>query len=408
MLDYPDIETGGDFFGFWNNLGLPVIQYVTGPGDNSYHNVAFFKQDIDFLKDAGNAAYQSFGLQHIGSWHSHHTLGLATPSGHDCNTMANAINRNGLPRFFMILGNIRDGKTTINGFLFDKDNQRRYVETEWRILNRKNPFTDEINRILSKKNIYKPDTKNARLANLKTVNFDDSSVFVLDFKPEKWLGSEKGKEELKHIYDRIREWYPGAKMFVNEAQDLTIAASNITIIFQSNFPDSHPVIICKDREIRDDSRFEYSDKEEIVSYIATVLHDATKENNNVTDGAANDEPSQNVETPVSPDKNRLTDQEKKWLSSEKWRERAYIRDVYMDIKTHYPAAKMFLRDEKLSIVTDDFTIVFRSDAPNRLYVDRYDYAVKKDEYELFEYVSKEEIFFHLNDIFNSISKLFKM
>jgi hypothetical protein len=94
ILDYPDIETGGNFFGFWNNLSYPVIQYVTGSGRNSYHHVTFFKQDVEFLLDAGNAAYHSFGMQHIGSWHSHHKLGLAVPSSHDCQTMANAISRN--------------------------------------------------------------------------------------------------------------------------------------------------------------------------------------------------------------------------------------------------------------------------------------------------------------------------
>jgi hypothetical protein len=272
MLDYPDIETGGDFFGFWNNLGLPVIQYVTGPGGNSYHHVTFFKQDIDFLNDTGNAAYQSFGLQHIGSWHSHHTLGLARPSGHDCQTMVNAINRNGLSRFFMILGNIRDDKTTINGFLFDKENQHRYTETEWRILNMANPFTKEINKILSQKNIYQPQTRKARLTNLKMVNPNNTAVFILSFEPEKWLGSEKGKEELKYVYNWLLRWYPNAKMFVNDAKDLTITTSDFNITFPNNFPDSHPTIICGDKEIRKDSQFEYSDKEEIILYLRSVFN----------------------------------------------------------------------------------------------------------------------------------------
>src|SRR5699024_7747234 len=104
ILDYPNTETGGDFFGFWNNLGFPVILYITGPGDNCYRHTTFFKQDIDFLKDVGYKVYSMYGLQHIGSWHSHHKLGLAVPSSHDCSTMANAIQKNNLDKFLMILG----------------------------------------------------------------------------------------------------------------------------------------------------------------------------------------------------------------------------------------------------------------------------------------------------------------
>jgi hypothetical protein len=28
VLDYPNIETGGDLFGFWTYSGFPVIQYA--------------------------------------------------------------------------------------------------------------------------------------------------------------------------------------------------------------------------------------------------------------------------------------------------------------------------------------------------------------------------------------------
>jgi len=277
ILDYPDIETGGDFFGFWNNLGLPVIQYVIGPGQNSHHHVTFFRQDVDFLQKTGDVVYQTYGMQHIGSWHSHHKLGLAVPSSHDCQTMANAINKNGLSQFFMILGNIRNEETAINGFLFDKHNQCSHFATQWRILERRNPFTDDINSMLSQrgrffsKESYLPKTKNARLASLKTVIPANTSVFILDFEPETWLGSAKGKEELKYVYEWIKQRFPDAKMFVNDAKDLSIVAGGFKIVFPKDFPNTHFSVIANNTAYQGNSPFVYEEKAEIISCIEQAL-----------------------------------------------------------------------------------------------------------------------------------------
>ena len=195
MLDYPDIETGGDFFGFWNNLGLPVIQYVTGKGQNSNQQGAFFQQDVEYLLKVGNAAYQSFGLQHIGSWHSHHKLDLAKPSGHDAQTMVNAINKNGLSQFFMILGNIQNDCTAINGFLFDKENQHNYSETRWNILYEKNIFRETIDRLVGKE-LYSPQTVKAKFVDLKLINNMETNIVILESKPE---------NELKKIFNNVEK-----------------------------------------------------------------------------------------------------------------------------------------------------------------------------------------------------------
>ena len=283
ILDYPDIETGGDFFGFWNNLGLPVIQYITGPGENSYHNIAFFKQDIDFLQKAGDAAYKCFGMQHIGSWHSHHKLGLAQPSGHDCQTMANAIRNNNLNQFFMILGNIREDSTTINGFLFDKENGSSYYETKWRIINRENPFNDSINNHLNRKfkffssDVYVTKTKRARLVNLKTVNPINEELYTLDFKPEKWLGSKKGRDELKYVFDWLLKKAPESKMFVNDSNDLTIESNSFKIIFSNNFPNVYPTIISENTIEKNGNYFLYSSAKDITNYLDGILKIKSRE-----------------------------------------------------------------------------------------------------------------------------------
>jgi len=87
ILDYPNIETGGQLFGFWTAAGTPVVLYAIGPGPRANHQVAFFNQDIEYLTRIGSILTTKFGLQHIGEWHSHHQLGLAQPSGHDAATL---------------------------------------------------------------------------------------------------------------------------------------------------------------------------------------------------------------------------------------------------------------------------------------------------------------------------------
>ncbi|MBP5477171.1 MAG: Mov34/MPN/PAD-1 family protein, partial [Paludibacteraceae bacterium] len=88
ILDYPNIETGGQMFGYWTDDGTPVVLYTIGPGPRANHERSFFNQDVAYLESVGNMLIQKYGLQHIGEWHSHHKLGLAHPSGHDAASMA--------------------------------------------------------------------------------------------------------------------------------------------------------------------------------------------------------------------------------------------------------------------------------------------------------------------------------
>ena len=86
ILDYTNIETGGQLFGYWTSDGVPVVLYVIGPGPHANHQGAFFNQDVNYLEMIGGILTRDFGLQHMGEWHSHHQLGLARPSGHDSST----------------------------------------------------------------------------------------------------------------------------------------------------------------------------------------------------------------------------------------------------------------------------------------------------------------------------------
>lgn len=121
ILDYPDIETGGQLFGYWTEFGTPVVLYAIGPGPRANHQTTFFNQDLDYLVTVGRLLKERYGLHHIGEWHSHHRLGLARPSGHDARTMNSTIREKGLRRFLLCIGNLNGNEPEVGAFICDGD-----------------------------------------------------------------------------------------------------------------------------------------------------------------------------------------------------------------------------------------------------------------------------------------------
>lgn len=140
ILDYIDIETGGQLFGYWTATGIPVVLYAIGPGRQAKHNPTSFIQDQDYLQLVGNELYKRYRLQHIGEWHSHHQLGLAHPSGGDVNTMQYGVGKPGFPRLLLCIGNCTRTHTTVNPFIFHENNPREYSQAAWDIVNLESPF----------------------------------------------------------------------------------------------------------------------------------------------------------------------------------------------------------------------------------------------------------------------------
>ena len=103
--DYPNIETGGQLFGYLTENGSPVVCYAIGPGMNANHQSAFFNQDTEYLQSTYNELNRRYGLRYIGEWHSHHQLGLAKPSGHDASTIVHGIRRSNFRHFLLCIGN---------------------------------------------------------------------------------------------------------------------------------------------------------------------------------------------------------------------------------------------------------------------------------------------------------------
>lgn len=79
----PETETGGDLYGTFTHGSNPIIWLASGPGPHVRHEHTHFEQDSTFTTYWESRLTQEFGLQYIGSWHSHHFLGLEEPSGGD-------------------------------------------------------------------------------------------------------------------------------------------------------------------------------------------------------------------------------------------------------------------------------------------------------------------------------------
>lgn len=140
IAEYPDIETGGELFGFWKDDGTPVVAYAIGPGSGANHQVAFFNQDMDYLMATGGVLTGKYGLEHMGEWHSHHRLGLAHPSGHDAATIANGVRARGRNAFLLCIGTLSGSSASLGAFAFSRSHGERYVHLGWRVVNVASPF----------------------------------------------------------------------------------------------------------------------------------------------------------------------------------------------------------------------------------------------------------------------------
>lgn len=246
VLDYPNIETGGDLFGFWTYSGFPVIQYVIGPGKNANHQTAFFNQDLEYLNSIGDTLRSSHGLQHIGEWHSHHRLGLAEPSSHDITTVTNAINNYNLGKFFLVITNVRENSSGINGFMFKKEQGRNFDYTGWVVLNSESPIRNSFDKEFGEF-VYKPKTIQAEIVDLTTASLGETEYVKPEYISEYWLSDKSNHKVLKNIIDGLSEYLLDVKVFqINEDKSIYLQfrkhEKEFTLSFPTDFPQSKPII----------------------------------------------------------------------------------------------------------------------------------------------------------------------
>ena len=121
VLDYKNIETGGDLFGLWVDAHTAVVQFALGPGEKCRRTKTSFFQDVDYLARAGGYLIEKHGLCNIGQWHSHHQLSLNQPSTGDENTVWGNMPGLRMNRYIVCIANVlKEGnETSLNCFLFE-------------------------------------------------------------------------------------------------------------------------------------------------------------------------------------------------------------------------------------------------------------------------------------------------
>lgn len=147
-LQYPNIETGGDLFGLWQNESEVVVQLAIGPGENCRRTPTAFFQDERYLGSVGNYLTSNQGLCNIGEWHSHHSLNLPEPSAGDKQTIWRHLPRYGLNRFLLFITTINkergQPRADIHSFIFtspeNESSRGGMFPTSYKLLPGPNPF----------------------------------------------------------------------------------------------------------------------------------------------------------------------------------------------------------------------------------------------------------------------------
>lgn len=247
ILDYPNIETGGQLFGYWTFDGNPVVLFVLGPGPNARHYSTFFMQDLEYLKERAQLLKSVYGLDHIGEWHSHHQLGLSRPSGHDSNNIATNMRKLGYSKFLLCIGTCSNTESMINAYMFDSSKEE-YDNVPWLIKNMTSPFRTSI---LDNEGDYfaMPQHSVANMVDLCTTK-SYSKPKTVEYDSTYWLKKEGNSKVLKSILDYLNGLYATLKFIptIDNNNQVHIQAykrgeNMLDIHFPSQFPIVPPCIV---------------------------------------------------------------------------------------------------------------------------------------------------------------------
>jgi hypothetical protein len=250
--EYPNLETGGDLFGFWTHSGAPVVQFVLGPGNKSQHNSTSFYQDRDYLIGAGEFLRDKHGLQHIGEWHSHHQMGLAQPSGGDANTVFRALEKYSFPNFLLCIANLRADPenlrkkqiVNVGCFLFSPS-RTHYRTGAWVVLPGESPI-----RVSLKYKHGPVSSEDPHISNWDVVRTTLDTQTLEPARPIEvseglWYAKPEGQALLKEIDADMKQRFPDCQMSrdaVTKKVCVSFKRNGDTwqIELPDNFPDTSP------------------------------------------------------------------------------------------------------------------------------------------------------------------------
>lgn len=145
---FPDSETGGDLFGTFTHRNFPVIWLASGPGPNAKHLPTHFEQDVTFISEWQRRLMDEFGLQYVGSWHSHHKLSLNQPSGGDVEAARNYAARHHRQRTLEIIVNHegRKPKSFLRPYFYPNAQESGWIPATFTTLPGESPLRARLGR----------------------------------------------------------------------------------------------------------------------------------------------------------------------------------------------------------------------------------------------------------------------
>ena len=251
ILDYPNIETGGQLFGFITEYGFPVVCYAIGPGRNANHQLAFFNQDTEYLQATYNKLNRRYGLRYIGEWHSHHQLGLARPSGHDASTIVHGMQKSNFRHFLLCIGNCDNNlHSTLNAYTFHINSPYDYYHAPWKIIEMESPYRPSVDRELQHLLCHPRTDIASHGSNYILSESGQPSMVTPDYSDDYWLNQKSNNLVLKTIMDYLAS-YNGEKFQVKAQLDMQRHVhlivhrtyDTIHVTFGEKFPQEAPDIV---------------------------------------------------------------------------------------------------------------------------------------------------------------------
>lgn len=278
ILESPDIETGGNIFGLSTPYGIPMIYYVVGPGPNAIHNTTHFRQDFEFLERNADFLVEEHALHHIGSWHSHHSLGLTQPSRGDSISTLEGMRECGLSSFLLIIGNCRNGKSSVRPYRYSSDGRCELLR--WIILPGKSPIRSAYDPVHSEW-VYIPDG----IANMESVEScglvdnNKNTKVKITYPQGYWLNEPENKKEFAAIIKYLNSKSDNVRIYQKEDSTIEVQLVKGIIVlkihFEMDFPVSPPKIYAvKGSDIKCNAEHTWNIgdniSESFINYIETI------------------------------------------------------------------------------------------------------------------------------------------
>lgn len=245
ILDRQNIETGGNLFGLYTPFGIPFIQYVVGPGPQAVHEYTHFRQDFRFLDRNADFLVAEHALHHIGSWHSHHSLGLDEPSGGDTESTFAGIRECSLQSFLLIIGNCRRGVSSVRPFRYHADGRCEILT--WVVLPGVSPVRKAYD-MLHQELVHVPSSpaRNVLFRTATLLGRSSAPAGKVEYPDGYWFDKPENRKDLVRMVNHLKGLYSSVRLFQKNDKTIELEVSNglrkMYIHFDMSFPMCPPVV----------------------------------------------------------------------------------------------------------------------------------------------------------------------